>query len=219
MEVNTNSVSPIHVILFDSHNSAYAQIAQTYIWFHSDFPNFFFVVVNSLNDVIESFNLCFILNFDCFKFFNLFVVCFDHLGQFDVILELQKRSSDDIFRVHIFEPLTIDHHVHIDVETRQKIVTVTLKHILRYIRLHFFVNHENCDSFFIESSSACPSTHLNVLSATHPSELLPIEFTNWSENNCFSWHVQSHRKCFCWKKAFQQAFLEKNLNDLFHQRQ
>jgi hypothetical protein len=47
---------------------------------------------------------------------NFFIVLFDQFGQFCVILELEERPTDDIFWIHILQPLTINHHICVDVE-------------------------------------------------------------------------------------------------------
>lgn len=63
-------------------------------------------------------------------------------------------------------------------------------------------------SFFVNSSSTCSTSHLNILSWIQKSKLRVVWLSYWVEYHTFWWHVDSHCKTLCCKQKLNQILLE-----------
>lgn len=219
MEVDTHPIPPVHIPLFEPQNPTHTQKSQADAGLHDCFSDIFFIVIDPLNDMIEPFNLSFVFDFDGLELLYFFVVRFDQLGYFDVILELQEGPANDVLWIHILEPLTVDHHIDVDIEAGEQVVAVPFEHIFGDFGLHLLINHEYGDSLLIEPSPPCSATHLNVLSAAHPPKLLSVELPHGSKHHSFCRHVQTHREGLGREQALKKAFLEEDFDHLLDERE
>jgi len=98
-------------------------------------------------------------------------------------------------------------------ERRIQPIRLSLHHVLRRLRLQLLIHHHHDDTPIIQPSSTSSSTHLDVLSRTQVSELLPVELPDVVEDDRLGWHVETDGEGFGSEEDLDESFLEEDLDD------